>query len=83
LAIGFMVRALFSAADGGLSIGSSVIPHGAAESTSLATTTPLPGHLIPSLCYIFMCHYFGPPFSIGILSHINKIICEKYNMTYK
>jgi hypothetical protein len=34
LAIGFMVRALFSAADGGLSFGSSVIPHGAAESTS-------------------------------------------------
>ncbi|MCI39101.1 hypothetical protein A2U01_0060330, partial [Trifolium medium] len=30
LAIGFMVRALFSAADGMLSIGSSVIPHGAA-----------------------------------------------------
>jgi hypothetical protein len=34
LAIGFMVRALFSAADGGISFGSSVIPHGAAESTS-------------------------------------------------
>jgi hypothetical protein len=34
-AIGWLVRALFSAAaDGGISFGSSVIPHGAAESTS-------------------------------------------------